>query len=89
MKDDVIICRCEEITYGEIIEAIRNGASTLDGVKRMTRAGKGLCQGRTCRTLITQILKEETGKIAEGDDMSNSRPPVRILAIEQLMKDED
>lgn len=50
MKDkDIIICRCEEITKGEIIQAIRDGATTVDGIKRMTRAGKGLCQGRTCR----------------------------------------
>ena len=49
MEDHVIICRCEEITYGEIKQAIRDGATTLDGIKRVTRAGKGLCQGRTCR----------------------------------------
>ena len=47
MEDHVIICRCEEITYGEIKQAIRDGATTLDGIKRVTRAGKGLCQGRT------------------------------------------
>ena len=60
MEDHVIICRCEEITYGEIKQAIRDGATTLDGIKRVTRAGKGLCQGRTCRTLITQIC-DRTG----------------------------
>ena len=57
MKDkDIIICRCEEITKGEIIQAIRDGATTVDGIKRMTRAGKGLCQGRTCRPLVEAIL---------------------------------
>ena len=41
MKDkDIIICRCEEITKGEIIQAIRDGATTVDGIKRMTRSGK-------------------------------------------------
>lgn len=85
MKDSTIICRCEEITYGEICEAIRNGATTLDGVKRMTRAGKGLCQGRTCRTLITQILKEETGKMPEGRDFASIRPPVRPVTIKEMM----
>ena len=66
MEDHVIICRCEEITYGEIKQAIRDGATTLDGIKRVTRAGKGLCQGRTCRTLITQILNQELGRAPEG-----------------------
>ena len=37
MEDHVIICRCEEITYGEIKQAIRDGATTLDGIKRVTR----------------------------------------------------
>lgn len=44
MEDHVIICRCEEITYGEIKQAIRDGATTLDGIKRVTRAGKGLAR---------------------------------------------
>ena len=88
MKEDTIICRCEEITYAEIVETIREGASTLDGVKRMCRAGKGFCQGRTCRSLVGQILREETGKTAEGKDISSSRPPVRTITIEDLLREE-
>ena len=53
--DDMIICRCEEITKGEIKAAIRNGMQTLNGIKRVTRAGMGLCQGQTCQRLVTQI----------------------------------
>lgn len=85
MEDDVIICRCEEITYGEIKQAIREGATTLDGIKRVTRAGKGLCQGRTCRTLITQILNQELDKITEGSEYSSMRPPVRPTSIGNMM----
>lgn len=85
MEDHVIICRCEEITYGEIKQAIRDGATTLDGIKRVTRAGKGLCQGRTCRTLITQILSQELGRMPEGRECSSMRPPVRPISIENMM----
>lgn len=67
MDDNIIICRCEEITYGEIKQAIREGARTIDGIKRMTRAGKGLCQGRTCRAVIIQILRQEVKKMPEGE----------------------
>ena len=62
MDDNIIICRCEEITYGEIMQAIREGARTIDGIKRMTRAGKGMCQGRTCRAVIIQLLRQEVKK---------------------------
>lgn len=87
MEEDLIICRCEEITYGEILQAIREGATTLDGVKRMTRAGKGLCQGRTCRTLISQILRQELGRAAQGDELSTFRPPVRAVSVESMMSE--
>jgi bacterioferritin-associated ferredoxin len=51
-----IVCRCEEVTAEEIMEAIRNGADSLDAVKRATRAGMGFCQGRTCKRLIARML---------------------------------
>lgn len=89
MEDHVIICRCEEITYGEIKQAIRDGATTLDGIKRVTRAGKGLCQGCTCRTLITQILNQELGRTLEGNECSSMRPPVRPISIENMMSEKE
>lgn len=55
-----IICRCEEITEEEIREAIREGYTTIKAIKRRTRAGMGLCQGRTCSTLIRDIIAEMT-----------------------------
>lgn len=56
-----IICRCEQITEGEILEAVhRNPAATdLDGVKRRTRSGMGRCQGGFCSTFVTEILARE------------------------------
>lgn len=54
----LIICRCEEITKEEIIAAIKNGARTVDSVRRMTRAGMGLCQGRSCEQLVLKMLAE-------------------------------
>jgi glycerol-3-phosphate dehydrogenase len=59
-----IVCRCEEISKGEIIDAIHATipALTLDAIKRRTRAGMGRCQGGFCTPLIAQIMVEETGK---------------------------
>ena len=58
-----IICRCEMITEGEIIDAIRRplGARSLDGVKRRTRAGMGRCQSGFCSPRTMEILHRELG----------------------------
>lgn len=58
-----IICRCETVTEGEIINSIKRplGARTLDGVKRRTRAGMGRCQSGFCCTRIAHILAKELG----------------------------
>ena len=57
-----IICRCEGISEGEIREAIRRGAGTVEAVKRRTSSGMGRCQGSYCRQQILQLL-DETNKI--------------------------
>ena len=54
-----VVCRCETVTEGEIIEAIRRGARTVDGVKYRTRAGMGRCQGGFCGPRVVQILARE------------------------------
>ena len=57
-KDNEIICRCEQITRAEIIEAIRRGAITVDGVKRRVGSGMGRCQGSRCTLKIEKLLEE-------------------------------
>ncbi|MCX7795288.1 MAG: NAD(P)/FAD-dependent oxidoreductase [bacterium] len=53
-----IICRCEHVTVGEIIEAVRRGANTLDGIKFRTRAGSGRCQGGFCGPRLIPLLSQ-------------------------------
>ncbi len=76
-KDDVLICRCEEITYGEIVKAIEDGFETIEDIKRTTRAGMGLCQGRSCSKTIARIISEKTGKSLEEILQTKYRFPVR------------
>ena len=59
-----VICRCELVTEGEIVAAIRRtlGATTLDGIKRRTRAGMGRCQAGFCSPKTVEILAGELGK---------------------------
>jgi glycerol-3-phosphate dehydrogenase len=54
-----VVCRCETITEGEIVEAIKRGARTIAGVKYMTRAGMGRCQGGFCGPRVVGILARE------------------------------
>lgn len=58
-----IVCRCETVTEGEIIDAIHRplGATTVDGVKRRTRAGLGRCQSGFCSPRLVEILARELG----------------------------
>lgn len=58
-----IICRCETVTEGEIVDAIHRvpGARSLDGVKRRTRAGMGRCQAGFCSPRVLEILARELG----------------------------
>ena len=62
-----IVCRCETVTEGEIVESIRRpaGARNLDAVKRRTRAGMGRCQGGFCTPRLVAILARELGIPAE------------------------
>ncbi len=59
----VIICRCEEISKGEIIDCIHSPipVTSLDGIKRRVRPGMGRCQGGFCSPLVTSIIAQETG----------------------------
>ena len=57
-KDNDIICQCEKVTRAEIIEAIRRGATTVDGVKRRVGSGMGRCQGSRCTYEIQKLLEE-------------------------------
>ena len=56
-----IVCRCESVSEGEILDAIHRpvGAKSLDGVKRRVRAGMGRCQGGFCAPRVMEILARE------------------------------
>lgn len=70
-----IVCRCELISEGEVLDAIRRnpGARDIDGIKRRTRAGMGRCQGGFCGPYVMALLSRELGLTMEevtknGDD---------------------
>ena len=58
-----IVCRCETVTEGEILQAIRGNpkAMDVDGVKRRTRSGMGRCQGGFCGPYVMELISKELG----------------------------
>jgi len=88
-EDPTVICRCEEVTRKEIIEAIEDGAKDIRGVRIRTRAGMGLCQGRTCERLVRQTVSAQTGTDQADLVPATKRPPVRPLEIGLLGRDDN
>ena len=89
IRREELVCRCEEVSREAIEEAIRDGATTLDAVKRRTRAGMGLCQGRTCRRIVSSLITEISAKPALVLSPPTARPPVRPIPMNVLIKGED
>jgi len=85
--DDLIICRCEEITKGEIREAVHMGMWTLTEVKRLIRPCMGLCQGQTCQKHVKNIIAKELGVSPKELDDITSRSPMRPINIGVFAKE--
>ncbi|OGD79719.1 MAG: hypothetical protein A2Y64_06345 [Candidatus Coatesbacteria bacterium RBG_13_66_14] len=83
--DSTIICRCEDITLGEIKQAVARGYATVDEIKHYLRAGMGPCQGRTCGHLVAQVVARETGRpVAEVWPM-RARPPYHLVPFSTIL----
>ena len=81
---DTIICRCEDVSREQLLACIADGYETLDEIKRVTRAGMGTCQGRTCRHLIATELSRAYGTPMEEVLMPTFRPPVKPISLGAL-----
>lgn len=80
-----IVCRCEMVTEAEVVEAIRRGATTVDGVKRRTRLGMGRCQGGFDTPRVLSILARELGVSEKEICKSGPGSPVVPLRAKELL----
>lgn len=78
---NTILCRCEDLTREAILQCIASGCRTIDEIKRVTRAGMGPCQGRTCRMLIAQELSAYYKVPLEEVLMPTFRPPTEPVSM--------
>lgn len=91
-NDDIIICRCSDITRAELHAWIDRGLTSIEELKRLTRATMGPCQGRTCRQLIMQEIAAKTGKPLSEIEMPTFRQPLKGItlgAVADLKLDEE
>jgi glycerol-3-phosphate dehydrogenase len=75
-----IVCRCENVSEAEIVQSVRLGHCTLDGIKYFTRAQMGRCQGGFCTYKIIKIIMRETG--LSWDEITKHGGPSRLLEAE-------
>jgi len=82
LPDDVIVCRCEAITAGELRKAaVEMGAAELNRAKAFSRVGMGRCQGRYCASAAAQILSDARNLPLEAVGRIRTQAPVKPLTI--------
>jgi NADPH-dependent 2,4-dienoyl-CoA reductase/sulfur reductase-like enzyme len=88
LTDDTLLCRCEEVTVGQVRRAIAEGATTVSAIRMLTRAGMGRCQGRMCGPPVAELLAGELGQPVEAVGQATPRPPVVPIPLAGLLDDE-
>ncbi|MCH6266964.1 MULTISPECIES: (2Fe-2S)-binding protein [Neobacillus] len=77
--ENMVICRCEEVTYGQLISTANQHQCTARELKLRTRAGMGFCGGRTCRISVDKIIESAVPHTTAGDIPLKYQPPVRPM----------
>lgn len=82
--DDVIVCRCEEVTAGEIRKLTAQGAQGPNQIKAFCRAGMGACQGRNCALTVCELMAAQRAKSPADIGHMRLRAPVKPITVGQL-----
>ena len=84
IAEQAVVCRCEDVTRGEIEEAIAAGAREVNQLKHFTRCGMGPCQGRMCGDVVAELVaRHVAGREAAGQ--WTGRPPLRPVQLDALV----
>lgn len=82
--DEAIVCRCENLTAGQLRQSIALGVDGPNQLKAFTRAGMGPCQGRQCASLTAALIAERNGINAAQVEMLRGRFPVKPVTLEEI-----
>lgn len=83
---ETLLCRCEEVTFGQIEAALSENMREIGAVKRRTRIGMGRCQGRYCAPLLDAFLADRFGRPRDEFTGFAPRIPVKPVAIEDIAR---
>ena len=83
-SDDVVACRCEEVTVGQIRRAARLGAQGPNQAKAFTRCGMGPCQGRLCGPIVSAVMADTLGKPIAEIGTYRPRAPYKPITLGAL-----
>jgi NADPH-dependent 2,4-dienoyl-CoA reductase/sulfur reductase-like enzyme len=84
ISNETVVCRCEEVTAGDIRQAVEEGCREPNEIKALTRCGMGHCQGRMCGGALAEIIAGEFNLEPEQLRPLNIRAPVRNLSLSEL-----
>ena len=81
---DTIVCRCEEVTAKDILDAVAIGATGPNQLKAYRRTGMGPCQGRLCGLTVTELMAQARGKTPQEIGYYRLRAPVKPITLAEL-----
>ncbi len=84
LAKNMIVCRCEEVTYHELVETAKSFRCSARELKLRTRAAMGYCGGRTCRSMVEQIAKTFGDEQSKDEIALKYQPPVRPVPFGDL-----
>ena len=84
VHDDTIVCRCEEVTAGEIRRLAREGCTGPNQMKTFVRSGMGPCQGRLCGLTVAELIAETRGVPVANVGYYRLRSPVKPITVAEL-----
>jgi NADPH-dependent 2,4-dienoyl-CoA reductase/sulfur reductase-like enzyme len=82
--DDVVVCRCEEVTAGAVRDVVRQGCLGPNQAKAFLRAGMGLCQGRVCGPVVTELIADARGVGPAAVGYYRIRAPLKPVTVGEL-----
>jgi bacterioferritin-associated ferredoxin len=87
--DETTVCRCEEVTAGNIRQCVEEGATGPNQLKAYTRCGMGPCQGRMCGLTVAEVIADARGKPVDEIGYYRLRPPIKPVTLGELAAMED
>jgi octopine oxidase subunit A len=81
---DTLVCRCEEVTAGQIVDTVALGCTGPNQMKAFLRCGMGPCQGRLCGLTVTELIAHARGVSAQEVGCYRLRPPVKPITLAEL-----